>query len=105
MEDRFVKDFDLSFDNQLLADYEIEIRNEIKSLFDDIEKENSFFYSELKREEAKFWLEFINKISLYIMKEEKFKRLSKIVLRYNNLCDFSERVSGILYDLKKIKSN
>ena len=54
MEDRFVKDFDLSFDNQLLADYEIEIRNEIKSLFDDIEKENSFFYSELKREEARF---------------------------------------------------
>ena len=39
------------------------------------------------------------------MKEEKFKRLSKIVLRYNNLCDFSERVSRILYDLKKIKSN
>ena len=33
MEDRFVKDFDLSFDNQILVDYEIEIRNEIKSLY------------------------------------------------------------------------
>ena len=45
MEDRFVKDFDLSFDNQLLVDYEIEIPNEINSLFDDIKKENYFFYS------------------------------------------------------------
>ena len=29
MEDKFVKDFDLSFDNQLLVDYEIKIRNEL----------------------------------------------------------------------------
>ena len=43
MEDRFVKDFDLSFDSQLLVDYEIEIRNEIKSLLDDVKKENYFF--------------------------------------------------------------
>ena len=49
MEDRFVKDFDLSFDNQLLVDYEIEIRNEIKSLFDDIEKENGFFLFRIKK--------------------------------------------------------
>ena len=44
MEDRFVKDFDFSFDNQLLVDYEIEIRNEINSLFDDIKKEKYFFF-------------------------------------------------------------
>ena len=43
MGDRFVKDFDLSFDSQLLVDYEIEIRNEIKSLLDDVKKENYFF--------------------------------------------------------------
>ena len=43
MGDKFVKDFDLSFDNQLLVDYEIEIRNEIKSLLDDVKKENYFF--------------------------------------------------------------
>ena len=43
MEDRFLKDFDLSFDNQLLVDYEIKIRNEIKSLLDDVKKENYFF--------------------------------------------------------------
>ena len=65
MEDRFVKDFDLSFDNQLLVDYEIEIRNEIKSLFDDIKKENGSFYVEVNREEAKFWEEIINKTSSY----------------------------------------
>ena len=29
MEDRFLKDFDLSFDNQLLVDYEIKIPNEL----------------------------------------------------------------------------
>ena len=105
MEDRFVKDFDLSFDNQLLVDYEIEIRNEIKSLFDDIKKENGSFYVEVNREEAKFWEEIINKTSYLMKNEEKFKMLSKIVHRYKDLCDFSERVSGILYDLKKIKSN
>ena len=44
MEDRFVKDFDLSFDKQLLVDYEIEIRNEINSLFDDIKKEIFFLF-------------------------------------------------------------
>ena len=37
--------------------------------------------------------------------EEKFKRLSKIVHRYKDLCDFIERVSKIFYDLEKIKSN
>ena len=63
MEDKFVKDFDLSFDNQLLIDYEIEIRNEINSLFDDIKKENYFFYLEVNRQEAKFWEEIINKYS------------------------------------------
>ena len=42
MEDKFVKDFDLSFDNQLLIDYEIEIRNEINSLLDDVKKEIFF---------------------------------------------------------------
>ena len=54
MEDRFVKDFDLSFDNQLLVDYEIKIRNEIKSLLDDVKKENYFFNLEVNRQEAKF---------------------------------------------------
>ena len=43
MEDRFVKDFDLSFDSQLLVDYEIEIRNEIKSLLDDFKKKIIYF--------------------------------------------------------------
>ena len=104
MEDRFVKDFDLSFDNQLLIDYEIEIRNEIKSLFDDIKKENCSFYAEVNREEANFWEEIIYKTSYLMKNEEKFKRLSKIVRRYKDLCDFSERVSRILYDLEKIKS-
>ena len=42
MEDRFLKDFDLSFDNQLQVDYEIKIRNEIKSLLDDFKKRKLF---------------------------------------------------------------
>ena len=86
MEDRFVKDFDLSFDNQLLVDYEIEIRNEIKSLLDDFKKENYLFYLEVNRQEAKFWVEIINKYSHFIKKEEKekkFKRLSKIFTNIN----------------------
>ena len=107
MEDRFVKDFDLSFDNQLLVDYEIEIRNEIKSLLDDVKKENYLFYLEVNRQEAKFWVEIINKYSHFIKKEEeeeKFKRLSKIVYQYNSLCDVCDKISSILFDLKRIKS-
>ena len=104
MEDRFVKDFDLSFDSQLLVDYEIEIRNEIKSLLDDVKKENYFFNSEVNRQEAKFWVEIINKYSHFINKEEeKFNRLNKIVCQYYSLCDFCDKISDILFDLKRIK--
>ena len=104
MEDRFVKDFDLSFDNQLLVDYEIEIRNEINSLFDEMKKENGSFYAEVNREEAKFWEEIIYKTSYLMKNEEKFKRLSKIVRRYKDLCDLCDSFSRVLYDLEKIKS-
>ena len=41
MEDKFVKDFDLSFDYQLLVDYEIETRKEINSLLDDVKEKKS----------------------------------------------------------------
>ena len=34
---------DLSLDTKLLRDYEIEIRNEINSLLNDVRKENYFF--------------------------------------------------------------
>ena len=85
MEDRFVKDFDLSFDNQFLVDYEIEIRNEIKSLLDDIKKEKRKFCLDVNRQEAKFWEEIINKYSHDFEKEEKFNRLSEIVYRYKSL--------------------
>ena len=72
MEDRFVKDFDLSFDNQLLVDYENEIRNEINSPFDDIKKENDYIYLEVKIQEVKIWEEIINKYSNFLKNEEKF---------------------------------
>ena len=104
MEDRFVKDFDLSFDNQLLVDYENEIRNEINSLFDDIKKENDYIYLEVNSQEAKFWVEIINKYSHFLKNEEKFKRLSKIVCKYKSLSDVCGSLSRILFDLKRIKS-
>ena len=104
MEDRFVKDFDLSFDNQLLVDYENEIRNEINSLFDDIKKENDYIYLEVKIQEVKIWEEIINKYSHFLKNEEKFKRLSKIVYKYKSLCDVCGRISRILVDLERIKS-
>ena len=103
MEDRFLKDFDLSFDSQLLVDYEIEIRNEIESLLGDVKKENYFFNLEVNRQEAKFWVEIISKYSHFIKKEEKFNRLNKIVCRYYSLCDVSDKISDILFDLKRIK--
>ena len=107
MEDRFLKDFDLifDFDNQLLVDYEVKIRNEIKSLLDDVKKENYFFNLEVNRQEAKFWVEIINKYSHFLKKEEeKFNRLNKIVCQYYSLCDFCDKISDILFDLKRIKS-
>ena len=104
MEDRFLKDFDLSFDNQLLVDYENEIRNEINSLFDDIKKENDYIYLEVKIQEVKIWEEIINKYSHFLKNEEKFKRLSEIVYKYKSLCDVCGRLSRILVDLERIKS-
>ena len=104
MEDRFVKDFDLSFDNQILVDYEIEIRNEIKSLLDDIKKEKRKFCLDVNSQEAKFWEKIINKYSHDFENEEKFKRLSKIVYRYKSLCDFCGDISRNLFDLERIKS-
>ena len=104
MEDRFVKDFDLSFDNQLLVDYENEIRNEINGLFDDIKKENDYIYLEVKIQEVKIWEEIINKSSNFLKNDEKFKRLSKIVYQYKSLCDFCGNISRNLFDLERIKS-
>ena len=103
MEDRFVKDFDLSFDNQLLVDYENEIRNEINSLFDDIKKENDYIYLEVKIQEVKIWEEIINKYSNFLKNEEKFKRLSEIVYKYKSLCDVCGRLSRIF--LKELNPN
>ena len=93
MEDRFVKDFNLSLDNQLLVDYEIEIRNEINSLFDDIKKENNFIYSEFNNQEAKFWEEIVNKNIDFPNNEEKFKRLTKLVHKYRSLCEVCGKIS------------
>ena len=93
MDDKFVKDFDLSFDNQLLVDYEIEIRHEINSLLVDLKKEDHYFYQMVNRREAIFWKDIINEVSHYgvVHPEEKLKRLSKIINKYKSLCDMCEK--------------
>ena len=107
MEDKFVKDFDLSFDNQLLIDYEIEIRNEINSLLDDVKKENYLFYQMVNRREASFWKSIINEVSHYgvVYPEEKLKRLTKIIYEYKSLCDMCEKICAISENVKSIKSS
>ena len=67
-------------------------------------KKKFFFYLEVNSQEAKFWVEIINKFSNSLKNEEKCKRLSKIVCQYISLCDVSGRLSGILFDLERIKS-
>ena len=105
MEDRFVKDFDLSFDNQLLVDYEIEIRNEIIRLLDDIRKENYFFNLMVNRREASFWEDIIKQIRNYdvVNPEERLKRLTKITYQYKSLCDMCEKICSNLEDFERIK--
>ena len=77
----------------------------LKFLIQKLKKLNYFFNLEVNRQEAKFWVEIINKYSHFIKKkEEKFKRLSKIVYQYNSLCDVCDKISSILFDLKKNKS-
>ena len=106
MEDKFVKDFDLSFDNQLLIDYEIEMRNEINSLLDDVKKENYLFNQMANRREARFWEDIINQFGHYdvVHPEEKLKRLTKIVYQYRSLCDMCDKICSILKDVKSNKS-
>ena len=107
MGDRFVKDFNLSFDNQLLVDYEIEIRNEIKSLLDDVKKENYLFNQMVNRREASFWEDIIKEVSHYVEvhSKEKLKRLTKIICQYKSLCDMSEKICNNLQDVERIKSS
>ena len=105
MGDRFVKDFDLSFDSQLLVDYEIEIRNEIKSLLDDVKKENYLFNQIVNRREASFWEDIIKEVSHYVEvhSEEKLKRLTKKICQYKSLCDMSEKIYNNLKDVERNK--
>ena len=107
MEDRFVKYFNLSFDNQLLVDYEIEIRNEIKSLLDDIKKENYLFNEMVNRREASFWEDIIKEVSHYVEvhSKEKLKRLTKNICQYKSLCDMREKICNNLKDVERIKSS
>ena len=67
-------------------------------------KKKFFFYLEVNSQEAKFWVEIINKYSHFLKNEEKIKRLSKIVCQYKSLCDVCGRLSRILVDLERIKS-
>ena len=64
-----------------------------------------FFYLEVNSQEAKFWERIINNYSHSLKNEEKFKRLSKIVCEYKSLCDVCGRLSRILVDLERIKSD
>ena len=67
-------------------------------------KKKFFFYLEVNSQEAKFWVEIINKYSHFLKNEEKFKSLSKIVCQYKSLCDVCDKISRIFVDLKRIKS-
>ena len=106
MEDKFVKDFDLSFDNQLLVDYEIEIRHEINSLLVDLKKEDHYFYQMVNRREASFWEDIIKEFSknCVLYPEEKFNRLTKNILKYKSLCDMSEKISSALEGIENSKN-
>ena len=107
MEDKFVKDFDLSFDNQILVDYENKIRNEINRLLDDVKKENYFFEQIVNRREAIFWKDIIDEFRncSLLNSKEKYNRLTKIIYRYESLCSMCEKISDILLYIKNIKNN
>ena len=70
-----------------------------------LKKKIIFFYLEVNSQEAKFWERIINNYSHSLKNEEKFKRLSKIVCEYKSLCDVCGRLSRILIDLERIKSD
>ena len=70
-----------------------------------LKKKIIIFYLEVNSQEAKFWERIINNYSHSLKNEEKFKRLSKIVCEYKSLCDVCGRLSRILVDLERIKSD
>ena len=107
MEDKFVKDFDFSFDNQLLVDYENEIRNEINSLLDDVKKENYLFRQIVNRREAIFWKDIINEFRhcSLLHSKENYNRLIEIIYKYKSLCDMCEKISDISHYIESIKSD
>ena len=95
MDDKFVKDFELSFDDQLLKDYANKIRTEIFNKIEDLKKENDDFHKMLISEENILFYKLKNNI--------KDERLTKLIDIYSIIYDLLTQNYYTKKSVKRIK--
>ena len=81
MEYKFIKEFEIFYDSQLLKDYRNKIRTVIINGLEDLRKRNDDFSERIIREEILLWFNLINNFSNFNIDnpEEKVKRLTKLI--------------------------
>ena len=85
MEDQFIKDIE-KFDNQLIKDYTIKIRNEIFNDLEDLRKRNDKIHEILINEEDILFDNLKKKIiNIDVDISKEVKKLTKLIEIYNYL--------------------
>ena len=81
MEYKFIKEFEIFYDSQLLKDYRNKIRTVIINGLEDLRRRNDDFSERIIREEILLWFNLINNFSNFNIDnpEEKVKRLTKLI--------------------------
>ena len=102
MEDWFIKEIE-KFDNQLIKDYMIKIRNEIFNGLEDLKKRNDKIYEILNFGESKFF-NYIKDDFINVDNSEEVKKLIKLIEIYNCLREIINNNRWRNVNLNNLKS-
>ena len=103
MEDKFIKEFENFYDNQLLKDYGNKIQTEIINELEDLRKRNDDFSERIICEESRLWSNLINDFNKDNSKE-KVKMLTKLIEIYTCFSGICRQMNYTRDNVKHIKS-
>ena len=89
MEDQFIKDIE-KFDNQLIKDYMIKIRNEIFNVLEDLRNKNDKNYEIIVSEENKLFNNVEN--DFYYRDEDNSEKINKLIKLINDIEKFDSQL-------------
>ena len=106
MEYKFIKEFEIFYDSQLLKDYRNKIRTVIINGLEDLRKRNDDFSERIIREEILLWFNLINNFSNFNIDnpDEKVKRLTKLIEIYTCFSDICRQIYCTRDGVNPIKS-